>query len=341
MTMAMLDSWLAKLGLNTACDVAVKATGLPQWVVLLGVTYAGLKTLGMGYFLYRFFLRPSVDVKKAGKWAVITGATDGIGRAMAKELARKGLNILIVSRTTEKLKATAREISEKYPKIETRILTVDFDLDEESKRWTKLNDACNELEAAGGIAVLVNNVGISYNCADYFLALTKEEIDQMIRMNVTSTAWMCKLVMPNMVERKRGYVINVASAASILPTSLLALYSATKADVQYLSRSLDREYASMGVRVQTFIPFFVASKLSKQRPNPPLVPSPDAYARSAVAAIGYEPVTTGWWLHELVMKFQLTFPWLFGKYSDSVHQGLRARFYKKKARLAKEAQKEK
>ena len=58
-----------------------------------------------------------------------------------------------------------------------------------------------------------------------------------------------------------------------------------------------------------------------------------------VRRAGYEPVTTGWWLHELVMKVQLTFPWAFGKYSEMVHFDLRKRFQRKQARLAKDAQK--
>lgn len=330
---------LKRIGLGSVAVAIGKATGLPSWAIMLAIGYAGIKAFNISYFFYRFFIRPSLftaDVKKAGKWAVVTGATDGIGRAMAKELARKGLNVLLISRTAEKLDATAQEIVAKYPKIETKTLVLNFDLDDESTRWSKLTNACKALESDGGIAVLVNNVGISYKCAEYFLALTKEEIDTMIRMNVTSTAWMCKIVMPDMVKRKCGYVVNLASAASNQPTSLLALYSATKADVKYLSCSLNREYSAKGVSVQTFIPFFVASKLSKQRPNPPLVPTADAYARSALSAIGYEECTTGWWVHELIMNFQNTFPWLFGKYSDKMHFDLRRRNHKKQARLAAE-----
>lgn len=79
--------------------------------------------LGAVQAFYRFFLRPGKNLKKFGGWGVVTGATDGIGKAYAFELARQGLSLLLISRTESKLKDTAAEITAKYPKVQVQILS--------------------------------------------------------------------------------------------------------------------------------------------------------------------------------------------------------------------------
>lgn len=77
------------------------------------------------YFVFRIFLSKSGDLLKAGEWAVITGATDGIGKAFAELLAKKGLNIFLISRSTDKLQTVASEIEDKY-KVKTKTFAADF-----------------------------------------------------------------------------------------------------------------------------------------------------------------------------------------------------------------------
>ncbi|VDN39459.1 unnamed protein product [Dibothriocephalus latus] len=77
------------------------------------------------YFLLRHFLSKRADLKKAGDWAIVTGSTDGIGKAFAHELARSGLNVFLISRSTEKLMKVANEIESQF-KVETKIFTADF-----------------------------------------------------------------------------------------------------------------------------------------------------------------------------------------------------------------------
>lgn len=110
-------------------------------------------------FAWRHFLRPSKDLRKYGKWAVVTGATDGIGKAYAFELARKGLSVLIISRTQSKLDATAEEIRSKHSGIEVRTLAIDF------SSFGAPKDPLRAKVAAAidgvDVGVLINNVGAS------------------------------------------------------------------------------------------------------------------------------------------------------------------------------------
>lgn len=117
---------MAPKGGNMAVELVEALKGQPLALqVLAGFgTLLVLKfVLGAVQAFYRFFLRPGKNLKKFGGWAVVTGATDGIGKAYAFELARQGLSLLLVSRTESKLKDTAAEITAKYPKVQVQILS--------------------------------------------------------------------------------------------------------------------------------------------------------------------------------------------------------------------------
>lgn len=149
--------------------------------------------------------------------AVVTGATDGIGKAFAIELARKGLNVLIISRNPQKLQETQQEILSKLKdKVEIRTLAIDFNQFDERARES-VADAIKGLE----VGVLINNVGISYPFTKYFHELTDENVEQLMTLNVNSTTWMTKIVIPGMVERKRGAIVNIGSGTTLLAESFL------------------------------------------------------------------------------------------------------------------------
>ena len=107
---------------------------------------------------YKVFLRRGKDLKKLGSWAVVTGATDGIGKAYAEALARQGLSIVLISRTEAKLQAVKKEIDDKgYDGVEVRYVVCDYSNFDQKAR-AAVRDAIKGLD----VGVLVNNVGVSY-----------------------------------------------------------------------------------------------------------------------------------------------------------------------------------
>lgn len=187
--------------------------------------------------IYARLLRPGKNIKLVyGSWAVITGATDGIGKGMAFELARKGLNIFLISRSEEKLKQTSDELEKKYPNIQVKYLSVDYaDFNDSMKE--KVSEATKYLE----VGVLVNNVGISYPFTKYFDELSNENVEQLIRLNVDSTTWMTRIFLPGMKSRGRGAVVNIGSAAGVSISPLLAQYGAAKSYIAMFSKALNYE----------------------------------------------------------------------------------------------------
>lgn len=124
-------------------------------------------------------------------------------------------------------------------------------------------------------------------------------MDQLIKLNVTSTTVMSKLVLPGMAQRKRGVVVNLSSGSGCLVVPLLSQYSATKQYVEQLTRCLADEYKAKNVHVQCQVPMFVSTKLAKIRHSSFMVPSPTTYARAAVANLGYETIVSPYWPHAL------------------------------------------
>lgn len=178
---------------------------------VIGVLIVTNYILGFLTGIYNRCLRGGKNLRKHyGTWAVVTGATDGIGKAMAFEFAKKEMNIVLISRSKDKLDTCADEIKSKNPKIEVRVLAVDFSKFDESVR-EMVNKFLLELD----IGVLVNNVGISYPYTKYFHELTNENVDQLITLNVNSTTWMTRIVLPGMLSRKRGAIVNIGSGNGI------------------------------------------------------------------------------------------------------------------------------
>ncbi|XP_078331885.1 very-long-chain 3-oxoacyl-CoA reductase-like isoform X2 [Crassostrea virginica] len=225
---------------------------------------------------------------------VVTGATDGIGKAYAKELAKKGVNVVLISRSEDKLLEVADEI-EKESKVQTKIIVADFSKGLEL--YDSIKTQLKDLE----VGTLVNNVGMSYSFPNYLLELPDREelFMKMININVTSMTMMTSIVMPGMVERRRGAIINLSSAAGMTPTPFLTVYSACKAYVSFFTQCVDAEYNSKGIICQCVMPYFVATKMAKIRKPTLFAPSPNTYAKAALGSVGVAKITHGYWAHSL------------------------------------------
>ncbi|XP_042201754.1 very-long-chain 3-oxoacyl-CoA reductase-like isoform X2 [Callorhinchus milii] len=237
-----------------------------------------------------------VDLKSYGKWAVVTGATSGIGKGYARELARQGLNVVLISRSWERLKDTAAEIEKEHGRS-VKIIQADF---------TKGPSIYGPIaQSLGGleIGILVNNVGKTYQPADipsYFLDVTEPQqaIADIVNCNVLSGPMMTGIILPQMVERKKGIIINVSSEAGTHPHPMFTMYSATKVFIDFFSRALNTEYKTKGIIVQCVMPLFVATKMNYKDLGV-FVKSPDQYAREALNTVGLQARTNGCLVHTL------------------------------------------
>lgn len=279
-------------------------------------------------------------MKKYGKWVVITGATDGIGKAYAFVLAKKGLSLVLISRTEAKLQAVKEEIEAKgYPGVEVKYIVCDYGKFDEAMR-TKMQKELDGLE----IGVLINNVGMSYRYPRYFHELPDEEVKSLLTLNIDSTVYMTRMVLPGMLERKKGgAIVNLSSGSALVTMPLLAEYGASKSFVEKFSRALNAEYREKkngGISCQCQAPFWVATKLAKMRKSF-AVPTPEAYAKAGVNWIGYSDtaVVQPYWVHGLqgwVMQHLLPDS-IVTSLVGSTHLAIRKKGIKKDARLAEEA----
>ena len=157
--------------------------------------------------------------------ALITGASSGIGRDIARELNKKGYELVLVARDLEKLKELKNELG-----TNTEIISMDLSIEENCKElYSKVPD----------IDLLINNAGFGA-CGNFTKTDLEKEI-KMINTNITAYHILTKLYLQNMVKKDKGQILNVASIAGFMPGPLMATYYATKAYVVRLSEGIREE----------------------------------------------------------------------------------------------------
>jgi uncharacterized protein len=178
--------------------------------------------------------------------ALITGASSGIGEELAELFARDKTSLILVARSEDKLRALAERLSKTYG-IQTLVLPSDLSRPQAAQ---SLFDA---VTAAGWtVDCLVNNAG--FGGLGYFEEMPLSQLSDMIQVNVLALTELTRLILPGMVARKQGQILNVASTASFQPGPNAAVYYASKAYVRYLSEGLQTELAGTGVTVTCLAP---------------------------------------------------------------------------------------
>uniref|UniRef100_T1J0K6 Uncharacterized protein n=1 Tax=Strigamia maritima TaxID=126957 RepID=T1J0K6_STRMM len=235
----------------------------------------------------------NVDLTKMGQWAEQRSdlKNDYGDRPI---LAKMGINIVLISRSEEKLKKVANAISEEF-NVLTKIIAADF------TGGLEIYDSIKKNLEGLEIGVLINNVGMSYPYPEILTKLPNGDkfVMDLINCNCLSCTMMCLIVLPGMVERKKGVVLNISSGAGILPVPLLSVYGASKIYVDRLSEALAYEYSDTGVVIQSVLPFYVATKLSKIRSSSLFVPTPADYVCTQLKTIGLEKRTFGTISHKI------------------------------------------
>ena len=162
-------------------------------------------------------------------WAVITGATDGIGLAFARALAKKKYNLLLISRSLRKLEDTFDLLRFIDLDIKIEFVVADF---RDRNIYSKIDDYFKNIEIDENIRVLINNVGICYPSErpEYFHLIEDLDnfIDDIINVNIISHTRMISIILKKMLVNKNGIIINMSSVSAISSVPFLAIYSASK-----------------------------------------------------------------------------------------------------------------
>ncbi|XP_030527741.1 very-long-chain 3-oxoacyl-CoA reductase 1-like [Rhodamnia argentea] len=252
--------------------------------------------LAFARWLHAALVRKPKNLRDYGLWAVVTGPTDGIGKALAFELASKGLNLVLVGRNPDKLEATSSELRERYgAAVEVKTVTADFAKLSGEEIAAAMAGATEGLD----VGLLVNNAGVAYPYPRYFHEVDRELMESVLRVNLNAVVWVTKGVIDGMLKKKRGAILNIGSGSSVYVSSypLQTLYASTKAFMAMFSRSIGLEYKEQGIDVQCQVPLFIATKMTMLRRRPLLVPSAEMFSRASVRWIGYELQCNPYWLH--------------------------------------------
>lgn len=283
-------------------------------LMLLGCYVLGLYLMRSIRFVVTQFFRKPLDLQERygrESWAVISGASDGIGRGFAVELARRGFHIVLMSRSIEKLRSAEAEVRHCNPNVKTKLIVADFRKSFEPSAFDAI--LC-ELEPLD-VSVLVNNVGINHT--ESFATISEEFLRDIVAVNcmtqvlltrklihklLSRTGWTEGLELSTPMspssacqrktKRLRSAVINVSSVAGQRPLLYLSPYSATKAFNDYFSRALSLEFPRH-LDVLSLRPGYVVSNMSKLKEAGGLVLDRYECARGCLDKLGYVTETYG------------------------------------------------
>jgi short-subunit dehydrogenase len=182
----------------------------------------------------------------AGKWALVTGGSAGIGVALAKQLASEGTNLVLTARRSDRLAEVAREL-QKLHTIRTEIIAADLARPDAPQQ-------IYDFTAQKGIEIdlLINNAG--FGQYGELTAVPAERLLDMVQVNCTAVVHLTRLFLPQMIARRRGYVLILASTASFQAVPFISTYAATKAFDLLFAEGLAEEMRPHGVRVCALCP---------------------------------------------------------------------------------------
>jgi hypothetical protein len=222
----------------------------------------------------------------AGRWALVTGASGGIGYELCRQFARHGFNVVLIARDAARLAEVARELEGHY-QVKTLVLPKDLALPPTT------GEIYREVKNSNlDIDILVNNAGFGDLAP---LAEAELEVQrQMMQVNVTALVELTRLFLPEMIRRKSGGILNIGSTGSFAPVPYMAVYGATKAFVLSFSEALSAELAGTGVTATALCPGVTATRFARRaRTENTLLVRLNQMTASDVARAGYHALMKG------------------------------------------------
>lgn len=192
------------------------------------------------------------------KVALITGAGRGIGRSIAERFAQEGATVLCVSKTPENCQQVAQDIMAQGGQAEA------FPMDVSSKESIK-NVSEKIIEKYKNVDILVNNAGITRD--KLFVRMDDEDWEQVLFTNLFSAFYLCKQFVRPMTLKRWGRIINISSVSGIIGNAGQANYSAAKAGLLGLTKTLAKELACRSITVNVIAPGFIATSMTKNLPE--------------------------------------------------------------------------
>ena len=267
---------------------------------LIGALFIALAAFKFFAFIWRHFLRPSNNLKRYGadkskdgeSWAVVTGGSKGIGKQFAKELLKRGMNVVIVARTAD----VSIEAEVKGSSKNRQVVCAKADLGDVKS----IEESLRPILAGKKVTMLINNAGLSLDHPDYFLEQpSTSRVNAIVDLNIRAVNEVTRVVLPGMVQSKCGGIINVGSISCYAP-SMLAVYGASKAYVSAFSQGLASEYKGQGIDVLCITPGMVVSDMSKVRKPRLDCPLPNVVVSKALDALGgSDVVVSPYWVHDI------------------------------------------
>jgi 3-oxoacyl-[acyl-carrier protein] reductase len=200
------------------------------------------------------FLKNTLMTNLKNKNALITGAGKGIGKAIAIALAKEGVNVILVSRT----QLDVEQLAVKIENFGVKSLALTADVADINSINTAIEKALAEFKT---IDILINNAGIA--AFGKFMELEPSEWEKIIQVNLMGTYYTTRAVLPNMIKRQTGDIINISSTAGLNGNALTSAYSASKFAVLGLTDSLMQEMRKHNIRVTALTPSTVATDMAK------------------------------------------------------------------------------
>ena len=231
--------------------------------------------------------------------ALITGASSGIGAQIARQLAARGINLIVTARRRERLKALVSELHQNptHPSGFTAIV-IENDLSTPDGPDRLLADLAERKLAP---TVLINNAGFGY--FDLFVEQSRDDIEAMIAVNLRAATILARELGEQMASRQHGYILNVASFAALAPIPRYAVYSGAKAFLVAWTQALAYELRKSGVHVSVICPGFTRTEFhdvarhQKTRLMQWIELTPEQVARAAIRGLerGQLVIVPGWW----------------------------------------------
>ncbi|HJB43939.1 MAG TPA: SDR family NAD(P)-dependent oxidoreductase [Candidatus Coprenecus merdipullorum] len=185
-----------------------------------------------------------MEIKNHNKYALVTGGSSGMGLEYVKLLAQKGYNVIVVALFQEETDGVVRRMEELHPELDFLSIGIDLSAPDAPKR---VCDIVSRQRPGAEVEVLINNAGLLH--ARHFRNITPEQVSSIIMVHNHATALLCSYYLPDMLERHRGYIMNISSLAAWFPFPFLTTYASTKSFTRIFTRALRTECRKTGVNV--------------------------------------------------------------------------------------------